>query len=207
MIKKIATAFSLIVILLVFYQVGSYFFGILSFFGPFDKYYSKADLIENYEANKIKISELQHYFKSICPKGKFVEIEFEDGDIGRINIGELNGKSRVSSPYYQDWNIEIGTKKADSIFNSLNWDEGKVNLLKEKIENANCISISNLEPCEIGFKRSGLGMYSFLKYKKPMNDSIMKEYKKSCSYIIYNRNVIFEYGGGAIDSDCFPENR
>lgn len=102
MIKKIATAFSLIIILLVLYKIGSFIFGILSFFGPSGKNYSKSELIENYEANKIKISELQHYFKSICPKGQFVEIEFEDGDIGRINIGELNGLSRVQSPYYQD---------------------------------------------------------------------------------------------------------
>jgi hypothetical protein len=35
----------------------------------------------------------------------------------------------------------------------------------------------------------------------------MKEYKGSCSYIIYNRNVIFEYGSGAIGSDCFPQKR
>ena len=181
------------------------FFIALSAFGTFDKNYSKAELIENYEDSKTKISELQSYFKSICPEGQFVEIEFEDGNIGRINIGKLNGESRAENGYYQDWNIEIGTKKADSIFNSLNWDEEKVNLLKEKIENANCISISNLEPCEIGFKRSGMGMYSFLKYEKPINDSIAKMYKESCSYIVYNKNVIFEYGGGAIGSDCFPE--
>ena len=183
------------------------FFIALSLFGAFDKNYTKEDLVENYEANKTKISELQSYFKSICPTGKFVEIEFEDGDIGRINIGELKGESRAEKGYYQDWNIEIGTKKSDSVFNLLEWNEEKVNLLKEKFENANCISISNLEPCKIGFKRSGMGMYSFLKYEKPINDSIMKEYKGSCSYIIYNRNVIFEYGSGAIGSDCFPQKR
>lgn len=177
-------------------------------FGAFDKNYTKDELIENYQENKTKISELQSYFESICPRGQYVEIEFEYGIINRIKIGKFESETRFNKPYNDGWYAEVGTEKQrDSIFKLLNWNAKQVNLLKEEFENANCISISNLEPCEIGFKRSGMGMYSFLKYKKPINDSIMKEYKKSCSHIIYNRHVIFKYGGGAIGSDCFPEKK
>ena len=77
MIKKTIITFLIIIAVYILFKVVMFFIA-LSAFGTFDKNYSKAELIENYEDSKTKISELQSYFKSICPEGQFVEIEFED---------------------------------------------------------------------------------------------------------------------------------
>lgn len=199
--KKTLVAISIIglLIILVFIFVCNY---IANAFGTNDKVYTQKELIENYNFNEFKISQLSQFYSSICPANKIVEIEFEnDNTISRITISE---KNKVD---YQEWNFKIDSHIADSIFATIHWNKNTLRLLKEKLDEANCISISNNEPFEIGFKRSGLGMYSFLKFNKPMNDSLKKMFSNHCEFLIYNERVVFKYGGGAIGSDCFPENR
>lgn len=75
--------------------------------------------------------------------------------------------------------------------------------LKEKMDNANCISVESGEPFTIGYQRSGMGMYFYNLFDKPLTDSLKKAYNDGCMHILYNEKVALELGGGAIGQQCF----
>lgn len=85
----------------------------------------------------------------------------------------------------------------------MKWSEDEVTELKIKLDKANCISVEDGEPIKIGFKRSGLGMYSFNIFQDIQTDR--SEYSGKCEYIMIDRNLMLEYGGGAIGPQCFPK--
>ena len=85
----------------------------------------------------------------------------------------------------------------------MGWTRETLEKLKEKLDRADCIQIKNGEPTKIGYKRSGLGMYSFNIFDKPIPNDLIDQYNDSCTYILMNRKLVLEYGGGAIGSQCF----
>ena len=91
----------------------------------------------------------------------------------------------------------------DSILSKIGWNRTTLITLKEKLDDANCIQIESGEPTKIGFKRSGMGMYSFNVFDKPITDSVRNLFGDTCNYIIVSDKLILEYGGGAIGPQCF----
>ncbi|MDB5124193.1 MAG: hypothetical protein JWP94_2322 [Mucilaginibacter sp.] len=176
-------------------------------FGGFDKTYNIDELVANYNKKSKEIKDVREYFNSIMPKHKKVDIEFEDiGKISRLEIESADtGKNVNLAPEFLDWNLSY--QKADSILTVLGWTTNSLNILKEKLDNANCISIASGEPCKIGFKRSGMGMYFFNVFDKPIPDKLRARYNDSCTYIYVNKKLILEYGGGAVGSQCFFNKR
>jgi hypothetical protein len=174
-------------------------------FGGFDKDYSITDLKENFEKNKTEIYELKSYFNKVVPKDKFVEIEFEDDNtLSRFGISTLDTiKSDSIKRMFLEWDLETDTPRIDSIINTLGWTRETLKIIKQKLDNANCILIESGEPAKIGFKRSGMGMYSFNVFDKPIPHESRKKYNDSCTYILANDKLVLEYGGGAIGSQCF----
>lgn len=108
-----------------------------------------------------------------------------------------------SSKYYQQWDVRIKDIEKTDIGKELGWNEEKFRLLKEKLDDANCISIADGEPVQVGFKRSGLGMYFFNIFQKKETDRNL--FNDGCQYILINNKLALEYGGGAIGSQCFPK--
>jgi hypothetical protein len=181
-----------------------YFITIFYAFAP-DKDYSITDLKNNFEKNKTEIYALKKYFNEIVPKNRFVEIEFEDDNtLGRFGIRTLDvpGENSVRSMFLE-WNLKINTEKMGSIIKPLGWTRETLKALKAKLDKANCIQIESGEPAKIGFKRSGMGMYSFNVFDKAVPDSLKAIYNDSCTYILADDNLVLEYGGGAVGSQCF----
>lgn len=178
---------------------------IVSAFGGFDKDYSVSDLKENFEKSKTEIYELKRYFNEIVPKNRFVEIEFsDDNTLGRFGIKALDSTAGdPNGPMFLEWDLKINTERMDSIIKPLGWTRETLKTLKEKLDKANCIQIESGEPTKIGFQRSGMGMYSFNVFDKPIPDSLKANYNDSCTYILANDRLVLEYGGGAIGSQCF----
>jgi hypothetical protein len=54
----------------------------------------------------------------------------------------------------------------------------------------------------VGFTRSGLGLFSYALFDKPIPDSSKDQYNNGCDYIYYNPTVALVYGGGAIGPQC-----
>ncbi|MDD3281460.1 MAG: hypothetical protein PHC83_07800 [Bacteroidales bacterium] len=182
-----------------------YILMIVSAFGGFDKDYSVSDLIDNFEKNKTEIYELKRYFNEIVPKNRFVEIEFsDDNTLGRFGIKALDTTAGdPNGPMFLEWDLKINTQRLDSIIKPMGWTRETLKTLKEKLDRANCIQIESGEPAKIGFQRSGMGMYFFNVFDKPIPDSLRLNYNDSCTYILANDRLVLEYGGGAIGSQCF----
>ncbi|MGB4772690.1 MAG: hypothetical protein WBP58_14580 [Chitinophagaceae bacterium] len=182
-----------------FLYIGFFVYSILTFsFYDDGEFYSKQDLIDNYNQKAQQIEELRVYINKIVPANKSVDIEF-DGN-RRLDIFHVveNGN------YDSNWDLKINSKKVDTLLSKLGWTHQALTTLKEKLDAANCISVKNGDPCNIGFKRSGMGKYYYNLFDKSIPDSLKSKYNDSCTYILYVDKVVLEYGGGAIGPQCFP---
>lgn len=181
-----------------FAYVGFWIYAMTVFSGAFDKFYSTQDLIDNYNKKAAEIAEIKSYVNKMVPTNKSVDIEL-DGN-RKISIFHVvdNGN------YDSNWDIKLNSSKTDTLLQKLGWTKETLKLLKEKLDNANCISVESGEPCKIGFQRSGMGKYFYILFDKPIADSLKSNYNDSCTYILYNDKVVLEYGGGAVGPQCFP---
>ena len=179
-------------------------FIIMFAFGAFDKNYTKQELIEHYESKTVEIHSLKTYYQSIVPKNKIVKIEFDGNrELGIFHIvskDSLTGESIQNS----NWNLKIKSAKVDSMITSLGWSRETLKTLKDKLDKAGCISVTNSSPFNIGFQRSGMGMYFYNLFDQPIPDSLVASYNDGCTYVLYTGQVVLEYGGGAVGPQCFP---
>jgi hypothetical protein len=206
--KKIKPATLLIKLILIAIAVGMvgvfiYAGMLFSAFGLFDKTYSVNDLINNYNERKAEIYEVKHYINKVKPKFKDIDIEFDGNNIGLTIMPTDTGRgSDITVSGGHD--LKLGTKKLDSLLYTIGWNNEVIKTLQDKLESANCISVKSGEPSQIGFKRSGFGMYFYNVFDTPISPDVKKMYSDTCAYIYLNRYLILEYGGGAIGPQCFP---
>jgi len=138
-----------------------------------------------------------------------VSIEFNPAD--KITMMKetidlkIEDTSNNQSKLTQDWNLEYHSKKLSEMIKPLGWTNETLQTVKKLLANAHCISIENGEMTTIGFARSGMGKYFFILFDNNLTDNQIKEYNDGCTYIFYKKNIVLEYGGGAIGSQCFPD--
>jgi hypothetical protein len=185
-------------ITLILFIGGFYLFLHIAFDGIFTgPTYDKEDLIENYELRKNSILDVKAYINSNIKPNTYVDIEFENGNLAIFHV-KSNGN------YDTNWDLKINSKKTDSILSVIGWKKNDLEILEKKLSNANCISIANGNPTIVGWQRSGMGKYYYNIYEENLSDSLINILKNNCSHIFYKENIVLEYGGGAIGSDCFP---
>ena len=184
--------------------IGCFLIWFLYICGGFQKDYTPKELVDNFNKKHNEIYSLKKYYNSIVPRNKFIEIEFESGKgLSRFGIMPLDSTDGNYGTSFLEWNLKINTHRMDSLLSTIGWNRITLKTLKEKLDDANCIQIESGEPTKIGFKRSGMGMYFFNVFDKPITDSIRNLFRDTCSYIIVNDKLILEYGGGAIGPQCF----
>ncbi|MDB5286197.1 MAG: hypothetical protein JWR05_1146 [Mucilaginibacter sp.] len=206
-VKVIKITFLVMICAAIVYVVG-YGIMLINAIGLFDKNYTTAELIESFINKRSEIYGVKNYFQSIVPKYKLVDIEFEKDNIAHLVISPIDtGRGSDLTINFQDWNIPIKSKKTDSLLKVLGWTKSTLDKIKSKLNDANCISITNEEPTKIGFKRSGMGMYFFNVFDKTIPDSLKSRYNDSCTYIYVNKNLVLEYGGGAVGGQCFAKQK
>jgi len=200
-IKPVLIIISVIIGLSIVLFVG-YMVLIAAAFGDFDKNYNTKDLIENFNNNKQQIYLAKQYFNSIVPKYKKVSIEFDGKKISRFEIDPIDtGRGSDLTTNFLDWNLS--PHKTDSVIATIGWTKETIDKLQQKLKDADCISIENGEPAQIGFKRNGMGMYFFVVFDKPIPDTLKARYNDSCTYVYANKYLVLEYGGGAVGNQCF----
>ncbi|MBB4808219.1 hypothetical protein HNP38_003560 [Chryseobacterium defluvii] len=184
--------------------VGCIIFALMIFsaFGGFDKSYSIDELKEEYLVNEKEIDKLIQYYYSIKPTGKIVEIEFKDDTVlERLRIAPDDATGKI----YQQWDVNVENLTKPELKKDLGWSKEEIKMLKEKLDQADCISIEDGEPVKVGFKRSGLGMLSFNVFQKKETDR--SDFNDGCQYILVNNKLALEYGGGAVGPQCFPHKQ
>ncbi len=191
------TIISIGVGLLIF--IGFWVYAMAAFSGTFETTYTEKDLVENYKAKTNEIHLLKSYINSITPSGMTVEIEYDDNNT--LAIFHIGNKSNIDS----NWDIEVDSKKTETLLKKLGWTLETLSIIKEKLDNANCISVASGDPSNIGFQRSNMGKYSYNLFDKPIVDSLKASYNDSCTHILYSDKVVLEYGGGAIGPQCFED--
>jgi len=170
----------------------------ISIFAQSDSSSYKA-LTENYELKTKEVLDLKTYVSSIVPINKSVDIEFDDNE--NLEIFHVT----VDGVYNSNWNIKVNSGRTDTLLQELGWTKETLAILKGKLDKANCISISSGDPFQVGFQRSGMGMYFYNLFTNPIADNLKTNYNDSCTYVLYNDKVVLEYGGGAIGPQCFPD--
>ena len=168
-------------------------------FGGFGPTYTKADLIQNYETHKTSINAVKEYVQSTLPKNKTVFIEFENEHTLSIFHVTIDGNQE------SNWQVAVKSAKADSLLNLLGWSKTTLTILKSKLDLANCISVSNGGVFQVGYQRSGMGMYFYNLFDEPLTDSLKAAFNGGCTHIYYKDNVVLEYGGGAFGRQCFED--
>lgn len=179
------------------YIIGSIIY-VIFIFAQFDSSNYK-DLTENYELNSKEITQLKTYINSIVPPNKSVDIEFDDNNT--LGIFHVTADGNCDS----NWDVKVHSGKVDTLLQKLGWTNKTLKTLKARLDKANCISVASGDPCRIGFQRSGMGKYYYNLFDKPIADSLRATYNDSCTYILYKKNVVLEWGGGAIGNQCFPD--
>lgn len=173
---------------------------------------SKKQLIQNIDTNYSNILALKTFFKNIVPTDYSIYIEFKPPEkILKLDesidfwVFRKDKKTKNSEVVFQEWNIELKSTKLDSLLKLTTLKRKDLQDLKHYLDKANCISVSNRNEFEIGYARSGMGKYSYLIFDKPLSKEDQKKYNNGCEYIFYKDNIVLEYGGGAIGSQCFPD--
>jgi cell division protein FtsL len=184
----------MIYFLYIFISIASVFGGI------FERDYSIDELKTEYNHKEKEIDDLIKYFNQIKPKDKSVAIEFKNDKIlERLVIVP----SDTTKNTYRGWDINVKNLYQQEFKKELHWDEDQVDELKNRLDEANCISIEDGEPVKIGFKRYGMGMYFFNVFQKEETDRTL--FNDGCTYILVNDKMALEYGGGAIGRQCFSK--
>ncbi|MEO1218869.1 MAG: hypothetical protein AAFY45_35390, partial [Bacteroidota bacterium] len=91
------------------------------------------------------------------------------------------------------------------IISTILWNPKTLNEIKELLYKANCVSIDNGKITTIGFARSGMGKYFYKVFDNDLSDSEIEKFNDGCTYIYFKKNIVFEYGGGAVGAQCFPD--
>jgi hypothetical protein len=166
------------------------------------------DLITNYELKQTEISQLYSYVNSITAENKVIDIEFESDKIIAKFYVVVNGNHIFSDSMYngggnENRNLDIESQYVDNLLNRLGWTMETLRTLKQKLDNANCISVASGEPITIGYQRSDMGMYFYKVFNQTLSDSLKNKYNDGCTYIFYKNNIVLEYRGGVIGPQCF----
>jgi hypothetical protein len=183
---------------------------------------SKQDLTKNYDVNKNQIIELKNYFNKIVPKGYLVSIRYESSDNINLFVYQPIENSKESELLFQQWNLDLDdyepkpqsdydkkyngkTNSLEIVKKSLNWTDETFAELYNKLDNVNCMGISNGNTTEIEYGFEGMGVFSYEIFDKNLNLELQDKYSDDCSQMFYKDNVVLKYGSGTFGSLCTPE--
>ena len=131
--------------------------------------------------------------------GTGVDIEFENGDVTIFHI------TKGGDEWEQNWDPSDET--IDSLLNVCGLDRNSLKWLENEVNEIGCISIQMQavpdDPYILGFRRVGMGKYSYYLSHKALTPKEQEQVNESCSDILYSPNVVFQYGGGAFGSISF----
>lgn len=169
-------------------------------FGGFDKTYNEQELSSHYLENQQEFSELIEHYKLIVPKDKEIEIEFEsDKKLFRFGVTSMDSSKSARYPLYLEWDVNIERDIPEKLLDEIEWDRQTFTALKSKLDQVDCIQIDSGNPTKVGFRRSGMGMYSYYIYDSTSSKEFLKKQKARDDIHFFKNNIAWKYDGGAFD--------
>lgn len=172
---------------------------------------SKKEQIRNLKDNENNIKKLIQKYSELVPDSLVVSIEYNPKDIIlstdksidlRIHSNRKSKNGGIDLNF-QEWNLDYDSEVLLKQIKNLGWNKQTLIEIKNLLDSANCSSIENGKVSTVGFKRSGMGKYSYKFFEKDLNEKEQTEYNDGCYYIYYERNIVLEFGGGAVGQQCF----
>ena len=158
-------------------------------------------MAKHYEEHKAEMRELCDYMQSVLDDSTAIQLEFEGNKQGIFRV-----KSADSDSF--SWGVDSDSKR-DSLMQVVGLTEEEYVNIRKKLKTMGCIGVEASrnypESMEIWFRRIGMGMYSFVLYKRPMNKEEKENALNDDMLIPYNDSTLFHYGGGAIGLQVFPK--
>lgn len=181
-----------------------------------------SDLKNNYEDKYKDIKELKEYFDNIVPKNYSVRIRYNSSDNIDLFVYEPTNIPEKYDLLFQEWNLDFEnytepknyqykndydpkTKSLEVVKKKLKWSNNTFTELYEKLENVNCIGISNGTPTQLEYGYKGMGVLSYLVFDHNLSKKEQEEHSDNCSQIFYKDNIVFTFSSGAIGSFCIPD--
>lgn len=174
---------------------------------------SKTEQVNNLKTNENSIKTLVKEYSELVPDSLIVYIEFNPKDVVlsteksidlRIYSNRKNDNGGISQKFRES-NLPYNSEALLEQINSLGWNTKTLTKIKNLLDKANCISIENGIISTVGFARSGMGKYSYKFFKDDLNKEEQSEYNDGCLYIYHERNIVLEFGGGAVGQQCFEK--
>ncbi|CAM1346774.1 hypothetical protein [Tenacibaculum insulae] len=174
---------------------------------------SKIEQITNLKTNENNIKTLIKEYSELVPDSLIVYIEFNPKDVVlstdksidlRIYLNRKNSNGGIDQKFRES-NLPYNSEVLLEQIKFLGWNTNTIMEIKNLLEKANCISIENGEISTVGFARSGMGKYSYKFFKNNLNKEEQSEYNDGCLYIYHERNIVLEFGGGAVGQQCFEK--
>jgi WD40 repeat protein len=170
---------------------------------------SKKELISNIDSNYEKINFLKSSYLKLVPDGYIVSIEFNPENKVVMTKESIDLKvehvNNNQNDIKQEWDLEYGSAKLAEMIKSLGWTSETLTTIRRLLSDANCVSIENGGITTIGFARSGMGKYSYKLFDSDLTREQIEQYNNGCTYIFYKKNIVLQYGGGAVGPQCFPD--
>lgn len=184
-------------ILLIFNLVNILLFSVV-IFNPDGR--CNADIMEShYTEYAPRMEQIYHELYNKLPDSCSIEIEFEHGNVSSYFFSD--GKN------VEDMNWSPSERKIDSLLIMGGLDRADLNQLEKELKEIGCVSIFMRKipdkSYNIGFRRIGMGKYSYDIYPCPLTSEAQEEINKSSASIVYSPNVVFQYGGGAFGNQEF----
>lgn len=168
---------------------------VLFFVARIPSYGCSPDLMaKHYNEKGPEIESLVAFTQSALDEGQTMWLEFEHGKVSMFHT--------TSECHWGD---------ADSLRTSLmaevGLDEDEFQFIKKELKRIRCISVDTSSPdyCDVGYKRVGMGMYTYRIFYSPMNDEQKEKALSDLQFIPYNERVVFMFGGGAIGAQTFSK--
>ena len=157
-------------------------------------------MAKHYEEHKAEMREFCDYMQSVLDDNTAIQLEFEGNKQGIFRV-----KSADSDSF--SWEVDSDSKR-DSLMQVVGLTEEEYVNIRKKLKNMGCIGVEASrnypESMEIWFRLIGMGMYSFVLYKRPMTKEEKENALNDDTLIPYNDSTLFQYGGGAIGLQVFP---
>ncbi len=174
---------------------------------------SKIEQISNLKTNENNIKTLIKEYSELVPDSLIVYIEFNPKDIVlsteksidlRIYSNRKNKNGGIDQKFRES-NLPYNSEVLLEQIKNLGWNTNTLTQIKNLLDKAKCSSIENGEISTVGFARSGMGKYSYKFFQKNLKKEEQTKYNDGCSYIYYERNIVLEFGGGAVGQQCFEK--
>lgn len=182
-------------------------------------------VFRNYIEKRSEIDSLEVYFHKIKPKDLALYIRFNSKDNIDFKLAQKNYDDK-SSWYIEDifdkygqyhkFDVDLADEELNRALRLVNLNEEKIEKLRNYLEKANCISVSNdfsfsddvqVDYISIGYPTHDLYGLEYVIFEKAVEGKNINKIIKGCNFKKISNRVLVKYGGPAFGSDCFPDKK